>query len=627
MTIPHPAVVPIVVLISMFGDLECSPEVLDDLVELLLAWTQLTDKAALPQSFNAWLQCVAPHDAPQPAMDVALRVKENVEALVSGGHDVFGTWVKDLSKLCAINEDDETVLNPAPFSRFSPFGIFVRCLRIDFQRMLFPAVIQWWQDAQLWFMQGGTVPSKLAVDGRRPVAKSPGRRADYQAWLDMLTSESTFGSTKGPSRENYLYDRAATQFAFDHFRSAEEAITETFTAAANARNSRIGLACQSLRRRLAAASTAPGWTNDNASSQKPEASSFELFWDISSQSRVGRLQHSLDLLRNDRVETRNSVTTAPRRAAHRQQFGPENRLWAASSSTAAALLWAELGSHTLSRLWAEVAASDLPGNAPAWDLRIAILDLGASSCTAAGRSEEALFVLLRAIDRRAKRVGLTSGNASAWASMVQRQCALPGSESRASSSTAHGTLQGRRSRTDMLKLFEDGEEALLYDRQPATALDVFLKVGRSSEDRRPLWLRSVCRLAQCRAVLSPCSSEAVRGLCELEACWTLILEQGLHDLETEAIGLEVRARLQCLRALPTPFSSEIVSKVVQDLSRAADLYELSGSLDRADQARAFGSAISNNVAIDEGSALGLRLRVETGRAINQVVQTLLDRAT
>ncbi|KAI5474476.1 hypothetical protein MNV49_003221 [Pseudohyphozyma bogoriensis] len=223
----------------------------------------------------------------------------------------------------------------------------------------------------------------------------------------------------------------------------------------------------------------------------------------------------------------------------------------------AGLLWEELGSVELSTLRERIALDATDMHVINWSFRLPLLARRANKLTQTHRFDDALQLLLKAVDSRGKRKQMGVLEFRTWETcvwdVVMRRAEVRGAKSVvdfvkkvAPPPANHWTVKGftvDEEVKNVEELFDEGCKHLA-DSQPVSALPLLLqalhRATLSSSER--LRLFCVCKLVDCRLAVSPTVDEAKRSLRELEADWSSFLRVGRRDREVLARARESKAR-------------------------------------------------------------------------------------
>ncbi|ORY87509.1 hypothetical protein BCR35DRAFT_40115 [Leucosporidium creatinivorum] len=565
----HPASLPTLALISLLATFNVPPAQLDQLLHLALTATY---EQVYPPSFHQWLARLHNIAPPPHSSKTAADIEETVLALVRGGLDALNGWLNDLKPLCPSSEEEENSVSATPLHRTSPLALFLRSFRMTFAKLSFDEAVAWWEDVTQW-CKGTWVQPDMRTQ-RRVVADSYTRAKgaqDYQATKDSLSFYDLDDATSSHGKPQYaLLNTGFVEFENGGWQAAREALAEAVQVARNAGDSRCLAAASSLHKRLevvaptASTSAVPSTGDMVVGEGRPSPT--DLLWEVKHGSSIGRPTPSLfPMLYSSRA-----LHQCPPVSSNAKDKGRaviwNDAAWEPSWHAVAANLWDDLGSPHLSDLRQEMALEALDEDRNLWNVQLAVLSRKAFKLARANRAEEALPLLLRAVDTRAKRRTFGTLELRAWESavwevariyaelrdeqdVVDRLARLTPPSVQHWSDSPEKDAEGVESNASAALLYNTARR-LLDEGHGVIALSYALRALHFSTTNsfEPLRLRCICQVAQCRLAISPTVDEASRGLLELEAVWGEILAREKVDVELMALACEVRGRAGVYKA-------------------------------------------------------------------------------
>ncbi|GAA5864125.1 hypothetical protein JCM1840_000709 [Sporobolomyces johnsonii] len=502
----HPSTIPTLCLIKSLASAppDLAQPHLDSLLEFVLDLIYASNQ---PTSLNQWLQS-AERDQPNDALRSAVADLE-VEVL---------NLKSDLRPLCAWSEEDEPSVTPAPLLRASPLGIFLRRASLSFSKLSFEEGVAWWAEFDAWCRDGRPASN----GGTRSSYEKARMTADYQTLRSELRSYELDTESSRNRPQYALLHQALLDYEAGGIEAALQAIEEATQIARNVGDAGCLAACASIP----SASSLDG------------RSPYDLLWDI---------QHA----RSNDAPVHTLFTTLYAAQAM-QQSRPDSSKSLISSATltdsdydaswqaASAALWLDMSILHLARLRENLALEFLDPEQPAWDVKLAILSRQAVRLAQQNQSEQAIRLLLHAVESRSERRDMGVQEVATWQRTLFT-CALIEAERRRDEATARSIaalLPHHHHPDDAKTPFSDSPANSSPSALLASSL---LTYHTSSAQSLPSSrLSSLCAIVDARIAVSPKPEEAARGLAELESAWGEMLALG--DEEVLARAWEARGR-------------------------------------------------------------------------------------
>ncbi|GAA5910654.1 hypothetical protein JCM5296_001682 [Sporobolomyces johnsonii] len=517
----HPSTIPTLCLIKSLASAppDLAQPHLDSLLEFGLDLIYASNQ---PTSLNQWLQS-AERDQPSDALRSAVADLE-VEVL---------NLKSDLRPLCAWSEEDEPSVTPAPLLRASPLGIFLRRASLSFSKLSFEEGVAWWAEFDAWCRDGRPASSS----GTRSSYEKARMTADYQTLRSELRSYELDTESSRNRPQYALLHQALLDYEAGGIEAALQAIEE---ATQIARNVGDAGCLAALRKRLQAA---PGRRATRRTPPSiPSASSldgrspYDLLWDIhharSNDAPVHTLfttlyaAQAMQQSRPDSSKSSNATLT--------------DSDYDASWQAASAALWLDMSILHLARLRENLALEFLDPEQPAWDVKLAILSRQAVRLAQQNQSEQAIRLLLHAVESRSERRDMGVQEVATWQRTLFT-CALIEAERRRDEATA-------RSIAALLPHHHPDDGKTPFSDSPANpspsallASSLLTYHTSSAQSLASSRLSSLCAIVEARIAVSPTPEEAARGLAELEGAWGEVLALG-DEGQVLARAWEARGR-------------------------------------------------------------------------------------
>ncbi|KAL8277749.1 hypothetical protein RQP46_009871 [Phenoliferia psychrophenolica] len=390
---PHPSSLPLLLLVTTFTLPSASLPVLDPLIELALAFIYEDEH---PQSLKDWLLRVTAVEPKVQTKKVAADIEEKILLVVQGGPDKLHDWFHDIKNLYPQSDEDEGPINEAPLHRASPTAIFIRRCRLAFFRMSFDASMRWWDDVTAWCAGQWTEPDRRTVGTRMAEAYLKAKmRMDYQAARDATGYYDLDDGSPNQCKPQY----ALLNMAF---------LEHELGGLTAARAGDFGLEPRDEE-------LDPEPQRELVGSGRPSPT--DLLWSIKRDSAAGE---PLPLLFATLISSR-AMYHSPLSASVKDKGRIatwNDPAWEASWHAVSGIVWSDMGSPTLSS-WRETLALNSIDNAnPAWNVRLPVLAQRSVKLTRNGQYDEALQLLLRSVDTRAKRQNMGVLEFGAWERQV-----------------------------------------------------------------------------------------------------------------------------------------------------------------------------------------------------------------
>ncbi|GAA5868665.1 hypothetical protein JCM3774_003619 [Rhodotorula dairenensis] len=627
----HPAALAALVLIRHVGlaslqsaapqpaDAESEPRVS---LENLDRWLALALQCTLegpdaPTSLKAWLARATGRDDDPNAADSVLEQVNSFQAaileLAEGGLDEALTWVVDEFKsLVAWSEEDELTVSaqPQPLLRSSPLGLFVRRNYLTLSRMDLDELQQWWVDFERW-VDGEKRGKRKAreQDSSPEYAYSMARaRQDYHQARELVRAfpnQTTVPKSTRTSQEALLH-LALLEYEDEGYGAARQALDEATRIARMVGDVSCLSACRNLARRLD--SVAPvsrrdrqgaprleGKKNATAEAQSPH----DRLWDIERQREAGAepLQALFPPLYVAHARYRRALFPHPPAAPKPGEVDAADRNdksikgempdpeWDAKWHAAAAGIWETMGLIPVAQLHEELALEAIDPVFPAWDIRLSILARQTRRLVALNKHDEALELLLSAVDSREKRTDMGRREVRVWRELVveaevdraRRRGDAVGVKQLSAYLTRDPTV--RRTRTPFSVDVESETEAV-YALLTRSATAHHLATLRLDEPSRLAALIAISQL-RVKAAGHPAKVDAERSLSELESAWTALLAldagggdslDGGHVPEGELLtrAREAKAKLEITACSAR---DQLLPPIIATLDAVAQNYE------------------------------------------------------
>ncbi|GAA5939187.1 hypothetical protein JCM1841_003171 [Sporobolomyces salmonicolor] len=517
-----------------------------------------------PQSLKEWLQRAEGHEPSDALRSAVADLEAEVLNLKRAGLDAVLSWIShDLRPLCAWSEEDEPSVTPAPLLRASPLGIFLRRASLSFSKLSFEEGVAWWAEFDAWCGDGRA--SSSGTGSRYEKARMA---ADYQTSRSELRSYE-LDTEMSRNRPQYaLLHQALLDYEAGGFEAALQAIEE---ATQIARNVGDAGCLAALRQRLQAA---PGRRATHRTPPSiPSASSldgrspYDLLWDIRHARYNDAPVHTLftTLYTAQAMQQSGSDSSTSLISSATLRDSDYDASWQAAS----AALWLDMSILHLARLRENLALEFLDPEQPAWDVRLAILSRQAVRLAQQNHPEQAIRLLLHAVESHSKRRDMGVQEVAVWQRTLFT-CALIEAERRRDEATArsiaallpHNPPNAGKTPSP----FSDSPA----HPSPSTLLaSSLLKYHTSSaQSLSSSRLSSLCAIVDARIAVSPMPEEAARGLAELEGAWGEVLAR---SDEGQVLGRawEARGRAGVIAA---GGDDAAVAAAIDCLVQALDIY-------------------------------------------------------
>ncbi|GAA5988139.1 hypothetical protein JCM10908_002082 [Rhodotorula pacifica] len=573
---PHPATLAALVLIRhvALASLNSSPAAapeerptvsLDNLDRwLALALECTLEGTSAPISLKSWLERARGSDeqeVPNSVLDQVNTFQAAILELAERGLDEALNWVvEEFKPLVAWSEDDELTISsqPQPLLRSSSLGLYVRRNYLILSRMDLDDLLEWWIEFERW-VDGEKRGKRRAIeeDVSPEYAYSKARaREDYHQARELVRAFPNTANGSQPTRtsQEALLHLALLEYEDEGYGAARQALQEATRIARTVGDVACLAACRSLERRLDSAAPdlsrktqdpIPMMSDAKAEIKTPH----DLLWDIERQREAGAesLQALFPPLYIAHARYRRALFPHPPSApkpgevdsADRKDKSPKGEMpdpeWDAKWHTVAAGLWETMGISSLAHVHEELALEAIDPLYPTWDLRLSILARQARRLATLNKHDEALMLLLCAVDTREKRIDMGRREVRVWREVVveiemdraQRRCDSTGA--RQLSVYLSGDTSVRQLRTPFSVDVESETEAV-YTLLTRSATADHLADLKLDEPSRLAALIAISQL-RVKAAGHPANVDAERSLTELESAWTalLALDEGGGD--------------------------------------------------------------------------------------------------
>ncbi|GAA5963666.1 hypothetical protein JCM21900_001971 [Sporobolomyces salmonicolor] len=499
-----------------------------------------------PPSLKEWLQRAEGHEPSDALRSAVADLEAEVLNLKRAGLDAVLSWIShDLRSLCAWSEEDEPSVTPAPLLRASPLGIFLRRASLSFSKLSFEEGAAWWAGFDAWCGDGRA--SSSGTGSRYEKARM---RADYQTSRSELRSYELDTETSRNRPQYALLHQALLDYEAGGLEAALQAIEEATQIARNVGDAGCLAACASLRQRLQAA---PGRRATRRTPPSiPPASSldgrspYDLLWDIQHARHNDAPVHTLfttlytaqAMQQSSRDSSNSLISSATLRDSD----------YDASWQAASAALWLDMSILHLARLRENLALEFLDPEQPAWDVRLAILSRQAVRLAQQNHPEQAIRLLLHAVESHSKRRDMGVQEVAAWKRTLLT-CALIEAERRRDEPTARSIAALLpHNPPDTSKTPSPFSDSPAHPSPSTLLASSLLKYHTSSaQSLSSSRLSSLCAIVDARIAVSPTPEEAARGLAELESAWGEVLARS-DEGQVLARAWEARGRAGVIAA-------------------------------------------------------------------------------
>ncbi|GEM07958.1 hypothetical protein Rt10032_c04g1975 [Rhodotorula toruloides] len=440
--------------------------------------------------------------------------------------------------------------DPAPFLRSSPLGKYIRRLGVVLSKLTFEETCDWWKGFVRW-VEGEKAGTRREVD---PFAKAR-LRQDYHLSRELVRTFATEGNG-GVSPQQALLHLALVEYEDGGYAEARIALDEATHIARTVGDKTCLAKCNSLRKRLDAAST-PGKTVADAAPSTLDSggpstdSPRDLLWEGDPIDSLFPLLYTSQASYHSYLfppvppppTTRQPQDEAEKEKKKAQKVaGEADPDWETGWHATAAGLWEEMGIYSLAELHESLALDFVDPLKPSWDIKLSILSRQTQRESLRFLRVSTLQLLLSAVDTRGKREGMGMKDVREWREMVwtvERDWARRSGRKR-------DELAAQRFLTrPTLPTSPDGD-APLHTRLSQAYTNHHRSTQTLSTRTRLTSLLDLIELRLSSAGPGE-TAEAERGLEDLRKVWTELLslqEEGEGESEELSRAREVKATLE-----------------------------------------------------------------------------------